>query len=188
VCAVYSPWKTYGRLSEVGALPAFSCEEIMNETALWDSLERYLAAEGLRLDDVEWSGRVLRVLIDADGGIDVGRISDAASGISRLIDGETDVQGPYTLEVSSPGLERTLRRPGQFRASLGREVVITSRFEGGDTATVRGTLDAADDDVCVVAEGDHVATIPLSEIVSAKTVFQWERGAKPGKQRKEASR
>ena len=160
----------------------------MNETALWDALERYLAAEGLRLDDVEWSGRVLRVLIDADGGLDVGRISDVTSGISRLIDGESDVDGPYTLEVSSPGLERRLRRPGQFRASIGREVVVTSRLESGDTTTIRGTLDAADNDVCVVADGEHAATIPLSGIVSAKTVFRWERGAKPGKQRKEASR
>jgi ribosome maturation factor RimP len=160
----------------------------MNETALWDLLDRYLAAEGLRLDDVEWSGRVLRVLVDADGGVDIGRISDATSGISRLMDGQSDVDGPYTLEVSSPGLERRLRRPGQFRASIGREVVVTSRLESGDTTTVRGTLDAADDNTCVVAGDERVVTIPLSEIVSAKTVFRWERGAKPGKQRKEASR
>jgi ribosome maturation factor RimP len=160
----------------------------MNETALWDPLERYLSAEGLRLDDVEWSGRVLRVLIDAAGGVDVGRISDVTSGISRLLDGEIDIDGPYTLEVSSPGLERKLRRPGQFRASIGREIVVTSRLESGETASVRGTLQDADDSVCVVAEGERAVTIPLSEIVSAKTVFQWERGAKPGKQRKEATR
>lgn len=156
----------------------------MNEAALWDPLERYLSAEGLRLDDVEWSGRVLRVLIDAEGGVDVDRISDVTSGISRLLDGEGDVDEPYTLEVSSPGLERRLRRPEQFQASIGREVMVTS--VGGES--VRGTLREADDRACVVEDGDRMVTVLMSDIKAAKTVFRWERGAKPGKQRKEASR
>jgi ribosome maturation factor RimP len=172
----------------VGALPAFLYEEIMNEAALWDTLERYLSAEDLRLDDVEWSGRVLRVLIDADGGIDVGRISDATAGISRLLDNETDLQGSYTLEVSSPGLERRLRRPEQFRASIGREVAVKVRVGEGATETWRGVLEAADDNVCVLSVDGARRTIPMGDITSAKTVFRWERSAKPGKQRKEASR
>lgn len=160
----------------------------MNEAALWDTLERYLSAEGLRLDDVEWSGRVLRVLIDTDGGVDVGRISDVSSGISRLLDGESDVEGPYTLEVSSPGLERKLRRPAQFRASVGREVVVTARIDGDRTETHRGLLEAADGEACTLSIAGAKRTIRMGEIVSAKTVFRWERSAKPGKQRKEASR
>ena len=156
----------------------------MNEAALWDPLERYLAAEGLRLDDVEWSGRVLRVLIDSEGGVDVDRISDVTSGISRLLDGEDGVEGPYTLEVSSPGLERKLRRPDQFRVSIGREVVVTNV----DGSSVRGTLREADDKTCVVDDGDRIVTFSMSDIKAAKTLFRWERGAKPGKQRKEASR
>jgi len=156
----------------------------MNEAVLWDPLERYLAAEGLRLDDVEWFGRVLRVLIDAEGGVDVGRISDVTSGISRLLDARDDVEGPYTLEVSSPGLERKLRRPGQFLASIGRDIEVTS--VGGDT--VRGTLREADENACVIDDGGLTVTISMDDIKAAKTVFRWERGAKPGKQRKEASR
>ena len=97
----------------------------MNETALWDKLERYLTAEGLELDDIEWSGRILRVLVDADGGVDVGRISETADGISRLLDGEAEMSGPYTLEISSPGLERKLRRPAHFRKAVGREVALS---------------------------------------------------------------
>lgn len=160
----------------------------MNEAALWDTLERYVSAEGLRLDDVEWSGRVLRILIDADGGVDVGRISDVSSGISRLLDSESDMQGSYTLEVSSPGLERKLRRPAQFRASVGREVVVNVRVDGDGTETHRGVLEAADDEVCILSIDGAARTIPMGEIASAKTVFRWERSAKPGKQRKEASR
>lgn len=161
----------------------------MNETDLWDKLERYLTAEGLELDDVEWSGRVLRVLIDADDGIDVGRISETTSGVSRLLDGETGLEGPYTLEVSSPGLERKLRRPAHFIKSVGREVAITTRSDIGGSTTHRGVLEAADEDACVVLVDDERRTLPMGEIASAKTVFRWERNAKPGKtRRKEGSR
>jgi ribosome maturation factor RimP len=160
----------------------------MNDAVLWDSLERYLAAEGVRLDDVEWSGRVLRVLVDVEGGIDVGRISDLTSGVSRLLDGMDEVEGPYTLEVSSPGLERTLRRPGQFRTSVGRDVVMTVRTGQDTKRAIRGVLEAAEDDKCVVSVDGVNETVLMADIASAKTVFRWERGAKPGKRRKEASR
>ncbi|GBD83988.1 ribosome maturation factor RimP [bacterium BMS3Abin02] len=161
----------------------------MNETALWDKLERYLTAEGLKLDDVEWSGRVLRVLVDADGGIDVGRISETTDGVSRLLDGEADLTGPYTLEVSSPGLERKLRRPAHFLKAVGREVSITTRNEVAGSRSHRGVLEAFDEDSCVVVVGHERRTLPMGEVASAKTVFRWERNAKPGKaRRKEGSR
>ncbi|NIA24896.1 MAG: ribosome maturation factor RimP [Gammaproteobacteria bacterium] len=161
----------------------------MNETALWDILERYLTAEGLELDDVEWSGRVLRVLIDAEGGIDVGRISETTAGISRLLDGEAHLGDPYTLEVSSPGLERKLRRPAHFLKAVGREVSITTRSEIAGSRSHRGVLEASDEDACIVVVGDERRTLPMGEIASAKTLFHWERNAKPGKaRRKEAIR
>jgi ribosome maturation factor RimP len=158
----------------------------MNETALWDTLERYLAAEGLELDDVEWLGRILRVTVDTEGGIDVGRISETTAGISRLLDGTPELTGPYTLEVSSPGLERTLRRPSHFRKSVGREVAIKTKADIEGARLHRGMLESADDDTCVVGVEGGSRSIPVDEIVSAKTVFRWERSAKPG--RKEASR
>ncbi len=161
----------------------------MNEAALWERLERYLAAEGLELDDVEWSGRVLRVLVDQENGIDVGRVSEITDGVSRLLDGEVDLAGPYTLEVSSPGLERKLRRPAHFIKSIGREVAISTHTDIDGSRTHRGVLEAADMDSCVLAVGDERTTLPMSEIASAKTVFRWERNAKPGKtRRKEATR
>lgn len=150
---------------------------------LWDVIERYVTAEGLELDDVEWVGRVLRVTIDAEGGVDVERLADVSTGLSRILDEQEKDSGSYTLEVSSPGLERKLRRPAHFAKAVGREVAITTRGEIGGDHSHRGLLEAYGDDTCVVRVGDEERRIPLGEITSARTVFRWEPTAKPGKKR-----
>jgi len=99
------------------------------------------------------------------------------------------LSGPYTLEVSSPGLERKLRRLAHLLKAVGREVSITTRHEIEGSRSHRGVLEASDEGVCVVVVEDERRTLPMSEIASAKTMFRWERNAKPGKaRRKEGSR
>lgn len=173
----------------MGALPAFLYEEMMNETQLWELLERYLAAEGLELDDLEWAGPVLRVTIDAEEGVDVERIAETARSLSRLLDHEGELTGAYTLEVSSPGLERKLRRPAHFTKAVGREVKIRTKKDIDGARNHRGLLEAFDDGVCVVVIDGKRRKVSIDDIGSAKTVFHWNRGAKPGgKRREEASR
>ncbi|MGQ0847685.1 MAG: ribosome maturation factor RimP [Actinomycetota bacterium] len=147
---------------------------------IWDVVEPYLAAEALELDDLELigrgPGRTLRVVIDGDGGVDLDRIAEVSRGLSRLLDASTRLDGPYQLEVSSPGLERKLTRPSQYLKSVGREVVVktTSR-------TVRGLLDAADDDgFSVKSDQGLPEAISYRDVVSARTLFRWERPSKPG--------
>lgn len=150
---------------------------------LWDVIERYVTAEGLELDDVEWAGRVLRVTIDAEDGVDVERLADVSTGLSRILDDEEMASGSYTLEVSSPGLERKLRRPAHFAKAVGREVALTTRSEIDGDHSHRGRLEAYADEMCVVRVGDEERRIPLGEITAARTVFRWEPAAKPGKKR-----
>lgn len=149
---------------------------------IWKVVEPYLAAERLELDDLELVGRgnarTLRVTIDREGGVDLDLISEVSRGLSRLLDGETeleaDLAGPYQLEVSSPGLERKLTRPAHFQKSIGREVVVKTGSE-----SVRGMLSAAGEETCTVDNGQqHV--IPYDTVASARTVFRWERPPKPG--------
>ena len=96
--------------------------------AMWHIVADYLAADGLELDDLELrgsgGGRVLRVVVDAEGGVNLDRLSEVSRGLSRLLDPLPDLQASYRLEVTSPGVERSLRRPQHFEKSLGREVVI----------------------------------------------------------------
>jgi ribosome maturation factor RimP len=151
---------------------------------LWELLEPYARAEGIELDDLDVRGaggaRIVRVLVDADGGVDVDRIAELARGMSRLLDDADPFAGSYTLEVGSPGLERSLRRPAHFRKSVGREVTIaTSETIDGHTRH-HGVIEDADDHTVSVRTDDGVRTIPLDTVEKARTVFRWERGKKPG--------
>ena len=151
-----------------------------NVEQIWKVVEPYLAAESLELDDLEVLGRgrarTLRVTIDKTGGIDLDRISEVSRGLSRLLDSETEIDGPYQLEVSSPGLERKLSRPSQFQKSVGREVVVKTA-----TFTVRGVLAAASQESFQVQSADaEVRSVRYEDVTSARTVFRWERAPKPG--------
>lgn len=159
----------------------------MTETTatLWRTVESYLAAEQVDLDDVEirgsGRGRVVRVTVDAPGGIDLDRITELSRGLSRILDDEAVVDGPYTLEVSSPGLERPLRRPQHFQKALGREVVVKTASPVGGGRSHRGILDSADDEGIVVVVDGAARRIPYGDVAQARTVFRWERAPKPGR-------
>ena len=151
-------------------------------TEIWSVVEPYLAAEQLELDDLELTGRgrgrVLRVTVDGED-VDLDRLAALSRGLSRLLDDEPALQDHYRLEVSSPGLERKLRRPTHYRKSLGREVVVkTARDE--EKATFRGTLTDADDSRITVDAEHGPITVPYDDVISAKTVFRWEKAPKPG--------
>ena len=149
-------------------------------------VEPWLAAERLELDDVEMvgsgNGRTLRILVDAEDGIDLGRLADLSDGIGRLIDDHPALQSSYQLEVSSPGLERKLKRPRHFHKSVGREVKAKARVDG-QMVTARGELvDAGDTDFTVETETGPV-TMAYDDVTSARTVFDWVAQPKPGKKR-----
>ena len=154
---------------------------------LWGLIEPYLAAERLELDDLELvgqgRGRILRVYVDGEG-VDIDRLADVSGGISRLLDAESDLEGSYQLEVSSPGLERKLKRPAHYLKSVGREVVVKMDRDG-QTQTHRGVIkDAAEDRFTLAAEdGEH--TVEYSQVKSARTVFRLEKAPKPGHARSE---
>lgn len=151
-------------------------------TDIWSVVEPYLAAEQLELDDLELTGRgrgrLLRVTVDGDD-VGVDRLAEVSRGLSRLLDDEPGLQDHYRLEVSSPGLERKLRRPGHYHKSIGREVVVKTAGAGGK-ATYRGTLTDADEGRFTVDAEEGPVSVSYEDVVTAKTVFRWERAPKPG--------
>jgi len=151
---------------------------------LWELIDGYLKAEGLELDDLEMIGEgrgpVLRVTVDADGGVGVDRLAETSRGLSRLLDDDQRLQKTYILEVTSPGLERKLRRPQHFAKSIGREVVVKTHQEIDGVRVHRGTLESSDDDACVIVVEGNDRRVSHAAIASARTVFRWEPAAKPG--------
>jgi ribosome maturation factor RimP len=108
-----------------------------------------VAAAGLELEDVELRtvGRrlVMRVLVDSDTGVSLDQVATASTAVSEILDGSTVLgDEPYTLEVSSPGVDRPLTLPRHWRRSVGRLVTVTQ--DGGATTTGRIT-ELTDDEV-----------------------------------------
>ena len=135
----------------------------------------------LRLWDVEMGGRpgqsVLRVFVDSDGGVDLDTVADVSEELSRGLDLRDPIPGRYTLEVSTPGLERTLKSPQHFELSVGREVVVKTTSPLIDNSNrIEGVIHSADDSGIVLKVGDDEITVPYEAIKSARTVFEWKRG------------
>ncbi|MGH9188477.1 MAG: ribosome maturation factor RimP [Acidimicrobiales bacterium] len=132
-------------------------------------VEAPLTAEGLELVEVEHTGGVLRVTIDRPEGLDLESISVATRLVSSVIDGDDPLPGRYTLEVSSPGVERPLRTPDHFRRFVGRRVAVRTVAGFDGERRLEGELESADDDGIVVAR----TTVPYDRVERARTVFVW---------------
>ena len=132
---------------------------------------------GLELVDVvfrrESGHRVLRVVVDREGGVDLDTISELSEKVSRRLDLEGFASGPYALEVSSPGIERPLRRPREFQRRVGDRLRVRTAT-GSSGSTIEGELVSADDEAIVIAAPGGERRVPYVEIASARTVADWD--------------
>ena len=147
-------------------------------------------ASDLDLDvyDVEQRGATLRVTLDTRPGspasVDLEQLSLATRLISRELDHADPVPGRYTLEVTSPGVERNLRTPAHFQREIGKTVNVRLANVEADQRRLEGVLVAADERTATIrvdVDGepvDHV--IDIAGIDRARTVFVWGPQPKPG--------
>ena len=169
----------------------------MNLERIRAAAERVARSEGLEVVDVEWKvgkQRFLRVYIDrvpqrnpAAGGAvaaeepdpkishaDCERVSQQ---LSVILDVEELIEGPgYILEISSPGLDRALKRPGDFERFVGRLAKISTSEPIGDTKFFEGRLAGfADGKVRMElkGKGPRVVEIPLERIRKANLVVEF---------------
>lgn len=143
-----------------------------------DLAEAVAKRRSLLLWDVEMGGQpgsnVVRVFVDADGGVDLDTVAEVSEEISRGLDLKDPIAGRYTLEVSSPGLERNLRLPKHFELSVGKKVVMKTKSRlVGDSHRLEGVIAAAEPTVVKVDMTSETAEVPYEQIKSARTVFEW---------------
>lgn len=134
--------------------------------------------------DIEFTGGVLKITLDRVGGIDMGVIGRFTRAVSRMIDETDPISSAFTLEVSSPGLERPLRTPAHFARSVGELVIVKARAGVEGERRLKGTLVSSDDDAIELAiegaEAGQTQRLTFDEIERARTVFEWGPGPKPG--------
>ena len=131
---------------------------------------------GLDLEAVDLSSagkrRILRVAIDKDGGVTMDDIADATREVSRVLD-ETTLMGQqaYTLEVSSPGVERPLTLPRHWRRNAGRLVKVT--FREGEPMT--GRITQSDDDGAVLDVEGTERRLEYAEVKRARIQIEFKK-------------
>jgi ribosome maturation factor RimP len=135
-----------------------------------------IEALGLDLEAVDLSraGKrsVLRIAVDKDGGVDLDDIAAATSEVSRVLD-DTDAMGnsPYTLEVSSPGVDRPLTLPRHWRRNARRLVKVTL-VEGGE---VTGRIGASDDTGVDLDVEGTARRVEFADVAKARVQIEFKR-------------
>ena len=146
-----------------------------------DIIAPLLAPLELELYDVEHNGGQLRVTVDSVDGATLDEIAEATRAISRALDDTDPLPGSYTLEVSSPGVERKLRTPEHFAGAVGEQVKLKLAPYIETARRLEGTLQSADDLAVVICDGEGAEhTVALADITRANAVFVWEKAPQPG--------
>jgi ribosome maturation factor RimP len=140
-----------------------------------------VAGAGFDLEDVAVSsaGRrsVIRVVVDRDGGVDMDAVATVSRVVSEALDA-ADVTGvaAYTLEVTSPGVDRPLTEPRHWRRAAGR--LVTVARAGG--ATLTGRVVAANDDAVVLDVAGTQETLPYADLGPGRVQVEFDRPAAGG--------
>ena len=140
-------------------------------------VEPLLEARGAELYDVVLGGATLQVLVA--GQVDVEVLAELTRDISAALDEDDPMPDRYTLEVSTPGLERTLRIPSHFTGAIGERVKIKTNPNTEGDRRVDGVLTAADDEGFVVDTGTEQRRMSYGDVERARTVFEWGPPPKP---------
>ena len=137
----------------------------------------------LELVDLVYGGGRLRVTIDHPSGLDTELLTRATRLVSHELDLNDPISGKYTLEVSSPGIERPLRTPAHFLRSVGEQVSVKLVPSVDGARRIAGELVAADGDSITVVDGETNHVLRYVDIAKANTVYDWAPTPKPGKAR-----
>ncbi|MDT4951401.1 MAG: ribosome maturation factor RimP [Pseudonocardiales bacterium] len=148
---------------------------------LVDLLAPLVSAAGYDLEDVAVSaaGRrsLVRVTVDADGGIDLDAVATVSRIVSDALDedthGGTVLAGSYVLEISSPGVDRPLTEPRHWRRAAGRMVTFQSKGR-----TITGRVLTVDDHGTTFEVGDKSQTIAWADLGRGKVQVEFNRSEK----------
>ena len=153
-----------------------------------------IASLGLDLVDIDYGGATLRVVVDRpigspEGGVTTDQLAEVNRTVSPLLDEHDPIPGRYTLEVSSPGVERPLRDVDHFVRAIGEDVIV-KMLPGVEPRRLKGRLESVSEGVIVVVArevdgvdqaGPSPREVLIADVEKAHTVFEWGPAPKPGK-------
>jgi len=135
-------------------------------------IEPVLVYAGMELIEVEYgrepSGATLRLIIDKPGGVTIDDCSDISRLAGDLLDAKDFVPGSYNLEVSSPGINRLLKKKDDFERFAGQKVLIKTRELIDGRRNFKGILNGTRDDFIVISSEKTVFSIPFKLLAKAR--------------------
>lgn len=174
----------------MGRKPTFFFHTVQKtDTEKIEVLAREVARDlSLSLFDLEVAREgprtILRVYVDREGGVALSDIETYSRRLSALLDVEDPVAGAYVLEVSSPGVNRRLRRPEHFEAAVGRRVKVTLVEPREGRRHLSGVLSGSDGEGITVEAGEGGFRVPFGEIRKASLEVTQEELFGKGKKRR----
>lgn len=164
-------------------------DEIKPKAAIISRLEELIRplveSQGGDLVDLQYGmpkrGRgILRLFVDRTGGITIEELARINRIVGGLLEVHDVIPGSYTLEVSSPGLTRALKKPEDYQRYVGRLVRVTTRAPWEGRQVHCGILQGLEDDQVCLKEGESVLRIPLDEIARARLDIDLKKISKEG--------
>lgn len=140
--------------------------------------QRVAASDGIEVVEVEFKGsggnHLLRISIDKPAGVSHADCELVSQQVGTILDVEDVVPGHYTLEVSSPGVERKLLKPNDYIRFQGKKAKIVLREPVEKQRHFEGTLAGLDEGTVLLAVGaDRVLRFPLNQVERANLKFEW---------------
>jgi ribosome maturation factor RimP len=149
-------------------------------TRVWEIAAPLAAEEGMEIIDIELrregggrGGRVLRLYLDKEGGPSIDDLARVSRKLSDLLDLHEAVDGPYNLEVSSPGINRLLKRAEHFIRYIGKRIRVRTREMIEGRRSFLGLLKDVRDGGILLAQDGTEFHIPLSAIERANYEHDW---------------
>ncbi|MBN1871201.1 MAG: ribosome maturation factor RimP [Candidatus Omnitrophica bacterium] len=148
----------------------------MNDKALLDNLKEIISGifveHNIELVDIafkkEGGKKVLKILADADGGITLDKCTEMSYLIGEALDKRDIIMENYVLEVSSPGLDRPLKKPADYSRVIGKNICVYTYVPINEKKEFKGILESVDkDSITVLEEGLYSVTIPVDKISKA---------------------
>ncbi|MCG6936919.1 MAG: ribosome maturation factor RimP [Gammaproteobacteria bacterium] len=147
------------------------------QTHLWELFEPVVNGMGYDLIEIEHIPNpkhgILRLYIDKEDGVTIDDCSAVSEQISALIDVEDPVRGHFNLEISSPGLDRPLRRLKDFQRFTGSLVKLKTSMPLEGQRNFKGRLLEANEDVLVIETDTEEISLPMSAIEKARLVPEY---------------
>jgi ribosome maturation factor RimP len=146
---------------------------------IWELATQIADGEAMEVIDVELrregtrAGRVLRVYLDKEGGPNVDDLGRVSRQLSELLDSQDIVEGSYTLEVSSPGINRPLKKPEHFQRFIGKRVRIRTGDMIDGRRSFLGTLSEVSGDTIRIEVEGKAYQIPFSMIEKSNYEHDW---------------